>query len=146
MYLPLLFPDQLTRDNDSLDVRCPFVDLKTLDVAVVPLDGIEIRIASPAVEQDCLIRCSDGGLGREELGSGCFEGRSPALLLGPGSAVGEQARRLDVGAHVGDHLLNHLEIADALPELAPGPGKLDTGVQAGLADTDSPGGNAEPPM
>ena len=56
--------------------------------------------------------------------------------LSQAALVGEQARGFDVGGHVGQGGLDHLEVGEALAELAALVGEGDAGVEAGLGHAD----------
>src|SRR3989337_2225490 len=62
-----------------------------------------------------------------------------ALVLLPGRPVDQQTRGLDLGDHLRDHVLVHLELADRLPELVPLVAVLRHLVQARLGEDDRPG-------
>src|SRR5262249_19368388 len=62
-----------------------------------------------------------------------LSGDLAAPVLQPGRMIGQEPGRLDIGRHVSHSRLHLLEIADALTKLATLSGKVDTGIQAGLA-------------
>ena len=111
-------PNQFAGNNDALNVAAALVDLHALDVAVVALDGVFVGIAAIAVNQHRLRGSAHSGFGGEELGGGGGSGGGQALIFGPGCAIDQQPRRVQVGGHVGQISLNHLEISEALTELA----------------------------
>src|SRR5690349_4350043 len=64
--LLLLAPDQFSREDDALDVTCPLINLQTLNVPIIALDGIFTRIAAIAIEQDRLGRRPGRRFGRKQ--------------------------------------------------------------------------------
>ncbi len=65
------------------------------------------------------------------------------LIFCPGRAIDEQARGLHIGGHIRQGCLYHLEISDALAELAAFSGISDTGIQTRLSHTDGTGSNSQ---
>src|SRR5205823_5087556 len=118
-------------DDHPLYVGSSLVDLHALGVPPVALDRKLRRVAAGAVDEDRLVGRAHGGVTAVELGHGEVLG-----VHGAGRAPGQQAGGVELGLHVGKGSLDHLEVADALPELAPVTREVEAGVQARLMDAD----------
>src|SRR3954452_19993530 len=108
--------EERPRDHEPLDLRRPLVDLGDLGVAVVALGRELLRVAVAAEDLDRLAGLAAGDGGGEELGLRALDGVGPARLLQARGAPDERARRLDLGLHVGELVLNRLEAGDRAAE------------------------------
>jgi hypothetical protein len=84
--------------------------------------------------------------GRVVLGDRRLLGGLLPLVLHPGGPPDEQAGRVQLGRHVGQHVLNGLEVGDRLSELDPILGVALGRLERGPADADRPGPDADPPL
>src|SRR2546430_7903227 len=109
-------PKDRACDYEPLDLARPLVDLRDLRVAVVPLDWELLRVAVAAEHLDRLRRLAPRHLRREQLRLRTFFGVRSALQLEPRRPVDEQTCGVDLHRHVGELVLDRLEIADAVAE------------------------------
>src|ERR1035437_6071194 len=110
---------ELARDDHPLDLGRALADRAELDVAIELLDGEILREAVSAVDLDGEIRDAHGDLRGVELRHRRFLRRRAALVLQPAGAVCQEPRRLDLGGHVAEEILDRLELRDRLAELPP---------------------------
>src|SRR5579862_4449639 len=141
-WLRLALAQQRASDDEPLDLLGALVQLGDLGVAHHPLHGEVVGVTVPAED---LHRIGGHGHGRvtgHELRDGSPTGRlgRPGLDL-DARLVRELASRLDPRVHVGEHRLDHLEVADPLAELLPVPGVGDRHVERTLGDADGLGGD-----
>src|SRR5712692_3208251 len=104
--------EQVSGDDELLDLRGALVDLGDLRVPEVPLDLVLLDEAVAAVDLHGVRRDAHGHLGGEELGHRRLGPEGLAPVLEERRAQREQARRLDRRRHVGQHPLDHLVLAD----------------------------------
>src|SRR5579859_2403606 len=121
------------------------VDLQPLDVAIKAFDRILVRVTTVAKHEYGLRRSLHRGFSCEKLGYGrrlcCWQ----TLVLYPGCAIDEQSCRFDIGGHICQGSLDHLEIRYPLAELAPPFGEVNAGIQAGPSHTNRTRGHSQPP-
>src|SRR4051794_34800297 len=103
-------------DDEALDLAGALVDLCDLGVAVVALGRELLRVAVAAEHLDGLGGLAAGDARCEQLGLGTLDRVGAAGLLEPGCAPGHRSRRLDLGLHVGELLLDLPEAADRAAE------------------------------
>src|SRR3954452_22669272 len=108
--------EQRPRDHEALDLARALVDLGDLRVAVVALGRELLRVAVAAEHLDRLAGPVARDAACEQLRLRALDGVRPARLLQARGAPDERARRLDLGLHVGELLLDRLEAADRPPE------------------------------
>src|SRR5437764_7150360 len=99
-------------DHEPLDLARALIDLRHLGVAVVALGGELLRVAVAAEHLDRLAGLAAGDGRCEELGLGALYGVGLPGRLEPGGPPGQRARRLDLGLHVGEPMLDRLEATD----------------------------------
>src|SRR6476646_3783180 len=95
----------LPSDHEALDLRSPFVDLEQLRVAHQLLDRVLLDVAVAAEDLDGVGRHLHRRVGGEALRERRIQRRPAAVALveHPCRLPAEQARRLDLRRHVGDH-------------------------------------------
>src|SRR5205814_4660021 len=128
----LLLPEDLARDHEPLDLARPLVDLRDLRVAVVALDRELLRVPVAAEDLDRLARLPARHLGGEELRLRPRLGMRKPVLPEPRRPVREEPRRVDLGGHVGELVLDRLELRDRTSERVPLLGVLARDVVRGL--------------
>src|SRR3954453_17343109 len=111
---------QRARDHEALDLARALVDLGDLRVAVVALGRELLRVAVAAEHLDRLAGPLPRDAAREQLRLRALDRVRPARLLQARGAPDERARRLDLGLHVGELLLDRLEAADRPAERVAG--------------------------
>src|SRR5207302_9085899 len=102
--------------------------------------------AAAAVEQDSLLRRAASSLGGEELGKRNSLRVAPSLVALPGSLSHQQPGCVEIRRHVCQHCLDHLKVADALPELPPLTREVDAGIETCLQDANGSGRYPQPSM
>src|SRR5919197_6299561 len=106
------FAEQRAGDDEALDLAGALVDLRDLGVAVVALGGELLRVAVAAEHLDRLAGLAPGHGAGEQLRLRALDRVRAAGLLEPRRAPCERARRLDLGLHVGELVLDRLEARD----------------------------------
>src|SRR5712691_1588814 len=107
---------ELAGNNHLLHLVGALADREDLGVAIEAADRILLDVAVAAVDLDGLLRAAHGQAACLELGLRGGEGEvAPGVLLARG-LVNEQARRFDLGRHVGELALDGLELRDRLAE------------------------------
>src|SRR6185437_10504361 len=124
------------RDDQALDLARPLVDLRDLRVAVVPLDRELLGVAVPAEDLNRFGRLAAGHLRREELRLRTLLGVAAPFLLQPRCPVDEQTGSIDLHGHVGQLVLDRLEVRDAMAEGTPLSRIGPRHVIAGLRDAE----------
>ena len=113
-----LLLEQVGRDDDALDLARALVDLGDARVAVVALDVALLacsRSRRGSAAPCCVTRLAiSRGVELGHRRSPC-EWRTP-LSFSSAARQHEQARRVDLGRHVGEHELDRLVLADGLAE------------------------------
>src|SRR4051794_26610917 len=112
----LRLAEDRARDHEALDLARSLVDLGDLRVAVVALDGELLRVAVAAEDLDRLAALAARHLRREELRLGARLRMGLAAVLQPRSAIHEQPCGVDLGRHVGELVLDRLELGDRTAE------------------------------
>src|SRR5581483_684196 len=114
--LRLVALEELLADHHLLDLGRPLADQEQRRVAVDPLDLVLLRIPVAAVDAKRLLGVRLGRLRGEQL-------RHPGLEVGPLAGVlhagrfeGQQASRLEPGAHLGELEGDRLVLGDRLAE------------------------------
>src|SRR5262249_46395191 len=109
-------PKQGAGDDEALDLARALVDLRDLGVAVVALRRELLRVAVAAEDLDRLAGRPARDGGGEQLRLRPLDAvRAPGLLQ-PRRAPRQGARRLDLGLHVGELLLDRSEPPDRAAE------------------------------
>src|SRR5450631_2842001 len=137
---------ELARDHHLLDLVGPLADLGQLGVAQVALDVELAGVAVAAVDLHGGVAGADGRPRRVVLGDRRFLGGALSLILHPGGAPDEQARGVQLGRHVGQHVLDRLELAERLAELHPLLGVAARSLERRAPDADRPGADADAPL
>ncbi len=91
------------------------------------------------------VRDANGDLGGEQLGHGGFLGDALAPILHPSGAIGEQARGVDLGRHVGQLVLNGLKFGNGPAELFARFGIFERGFVCALRRADGQRGDGNAP-
>ena len=106
--LDLVAFQQVLGDHQSLDFVCSFADYHQRCVAVVAFQWLVFHEAVAAVNAHGV----EGHFGADFAGvEFChpgFEVDPVALVFSPGRVVGHQAGRVDLGRHIGQHVLDGL--------------------------------------
>ena len=123
-------------DHKPLDLVGALADDHERGVAVVALDAELLRVAVAAEDAHRLERHLLAGLGGEQLRHAGLEVAALAAVLHGGRPAGEEARRLDLGRHVGELQLDRLVLADRLAEGRPLLRVADRVLEGGLRDAD----------
>src|SRR3954471_2582555 len=103
-------------DDEPLDLARALVDLGDLRVAVVALGRELLRVAVAAEHLDRLAGLAAGHRAREQLRLRALDAVRPAGLLEARRTPDQRARRLDLGLHVGQLVLDRLEAGDRAAE------------------------------
>src|SRR5438034_6247356 len=136
---------EVTRDDRPLDLVRALADLEDLLVAVEARDRELVHEAVAAVELERPVRRTVRELAGEELRHRRRLREVAPLVLLPRGAVDEEPRRLDLGRHVDELLLNCLEGRDRPSELLPLACVGVREVVAALGETDAHGGDGDAP-
>src|SRR6476646_6102382 len=143
MRLDLVPLEELLADHHALDLRGSLADQQQRRVAVEALDLVLLRVAVAAVDAEALLDALLAGLRGEQLRHPGLEVGALASVLHPRRLAGQQARRLDLGRHVGELELDRLVLGDRLAEglalLAVAEGQLERP----LGDADAAGGDVD---
>src|SRR5215207_2363987 len=123
-------------DHEPLNLRGPLVDLEQLGVAHELLDRILLDVAVAAEDLDCVGGHLHRRVRGEALRERRLQRRALALVEEPRRLPDEQARRFDLGSHVGDQEVDALIHRDRLAELHSGLRVLDGVLVRGLGDPD----------
>src|SRR5262249_14321764 len=107
---------ELLADHHALNLGGSLADQQQRRVAVKALDLVLLRVAVPAVNAEALLDALLAGLGGEQLRHPGLEVGALAGVLHPRRLAGDQARRLDLGRHVGELELDRLVLGDRLAE------------------------------
>jgi hypothetical protein len=126
---------EIPRDDEALDLLGPLVQLGDLRIAHHPLDRVVRRVAVATEDLDRVSRHGHRRVAGEELRhrGPAHRVRRSGLDLGAG-AIEQVARRLGSRRHVGQHRLDHLELADGLAELDARPRIVDCDVGRALRE------------
>src|SRR6266498_5838168 len=108
---------EFSGDHEALDLRGALVDLVQLGVPHQLLDRVLLHVAVAAENLDGVGRDLHADVGREPLRIAGLQRRAHALIDHPRGLPAEQARRLDLGRHVGDQEVDSLVHGDRHPEL-----------------------------
>src|SRR5690242_3677965 len=133
------------RDHQLLHLVGALADGEDLRVAVEAAHRVLLDVAVAAVDLHGFLRAAHREPPRLELRLRGGEAERAPLVLQPGGLVGEQARRLDLGGHVGELGLDGLEPADRLPERAPLLGVGERLVERALGEADAHRRDADAP-
>jgi len=90
-------------DHQSLNLARPLVDFRDARVAIRSLDGIFAAVAVAAVDLNGLMRDSGRHLARKKLRDGRLHAEPHSRVLFPSGLAYEEARRLDLRAHISQH-------------------------------------------
>ena len=137
---------QFARDHDLLHLGRAFVDAQRPDLAIKLLDLDALLDAEAAVQLHGAIDDALRRLGRDHFRHRGLAGDARgALVLGPGGAIDQQRRGVDLAGAVGDRRLRHLQIAERGAEQPAACGMCDGLVQrpAGEAERGGAHGRAE---
>src|SRR5690606_8199143 len=104
--------DELPRDDDALDLARPLVDARDPDVAARPLDREIARVAVAAVDLQREVADDAGALGGQELAHGRLAAEREPPVLAPRGPQHHEARRLQPGGAVGQHVADRLVLRD----------------------------------
>src|SRR6185312_10924018 len=126
-----------------LDLAGALVDLGDLRIAVVALGRELLRVPVAAEHLDRLAGPLPRDTAGEQLGLGALDRVRVPGLLQPRRAPDECTRRLDLGLHVGELLLDRAEAADRAPERVALLGVGGRDVERGLRDPDRLRGDAD---
>jgi hypothetical protein len=108
-------PDLIEGDDPLADVGVPLDHGVGRRVAEETRHGILGRVAVGPEDAHGVVGALRDNLAGEVLNLRDVEPIvEPALVLGPGGAVDEQVGTLDLGRHLRDQILVHLELADLL--------------------------------
>src|SRR4051794_13301622 len=128
--------EQRAGDDQPLDLARALVDLGHLRVAEVALGRELLRVAVAAEDLDRLARPVARDPRREQLGLRPLDRVRAPRVLQPRGAPREGARRLDLGLHVGELVLDRLEAADRAAERVALAGVRRREVERRLRDAD----------
>src|SRR5215207_3312038 len=134
---------QRPRDHHLLHLVGALADREDLGVAVEAADRVLLDVAVAAVDLDGLLGGAHGEPAGLELGLGGGEAEGLAGVLLEGGLVGEQARGLDLGRHVGELGLDRLVLGDRLAEGDPLLGVAQSLVQSPLGEAEAHGGDTD---
>ena len=136
--------EQAAGDHEALYLVRALTDDHEGSVTVITFDRKLGRVAVAAVDAHRLGGDLEGSLGREQLGH-------PRFHVGPlargqlvGRRSGEEAGRLQLGAHVGQLELDRLVAGDGHAEGLPLLGVTNGRVERGAGNTTSPGRDVDP--
>src|SRR3954447_8502780 len=132
-------------DDEPLDLARALVDLGHLGVAVVALGRELLRVAVAAEDLDRLAGLAAGDGAREQLRLRALDAVRPSGLLEPRRAPDQRARRLDLGLHVGQLVLDRLKAGDRPAEGRPLARVAGRQLQGGLRDADRLRGDPDAP-
>src|ERR1700691_5436625 len=104
-------------DSGQLHIRCAFVDLPDLGIAVVLLDRVVLDKAIAAKNLDRLAGDALGHLGGKVLAHGRFLEEAKTVVLKAGTVVDEQPGGFDLGGHFCEGELNSLKFPNGFAEL-----------------------------
>src|SRR5262245_30691873 len=107
---------QMTGDDELLDLRRALVDLRDLGVAEVSLDLVLLDEAVAAVDLHRVRGHPHGGVRGKQFGHRRLGSMGPSLVLEGGGPQREQARGLDARGHVREHPRDPLMLADGPTE------------------------------
>src|SRR6266705_4773744 len=113
---PRSLPENRTRNDESLDLRRPFVDLRDPLVSIQLLHHVVFDESVPAVDLNGRVDGSVGRLRREEFRDAGLIRVPLAEILQVRGAIVEQAGGVDLGCHVRELPLNRLEVCNLLAE------------------------------
>src|SRR5438046_3710946 len=111
------FLQQLSCDDDSLNLIGAVPYLVNLCVTVEALDRIFLRICVTTEDLHCVGDMADTHVAGEEFRVRRFLGKRVTLITKPGGLVHQQTCGLDLCRHVGQHELHRLEVRYRLSEL-----------------------------
>src|SRR5215831_16174064 len=130
-------------DHDLLDLGRALADLHELGVTVVALDRQLAHVAHAAVNLHGAVGAEGRGLRGIELGHRGFDGEGQAMILAPACVVHEMTGALEAHPHVGEHLLDELELGDRLAELLALLGVREARLVGGARDAERQGADAD---
>src|SRR4051794_4337579 len=137
--------EQRAGDDQPLDLARALVDLGHLRVAEVALGRELLGVAVAAEHLDRLARPVARDARREQLGLRALDRVRAPRVLEPRGAPRERARRLDLGLHVGELVLDRLEAADRAAERVTLAGVRRREVERRLRDADGLRRDADAP-
>src|SRR6185312_8196370 len=95
--------ESLPCDDDFLDLRCALVDAERADFPIELFDDVAAAHAIATMELHSLVDDRLRAVGGVEF---CYRGLARdarrAVILGPGGAIDEQRRSVDIDRHFGD--------------------------------------------
>jgi len=103
-------------DHQPLDLARPFINFRDARVSVCPLDGIFSAVAVAAVDLNGPVRDSRRHLARKKLRDGCLHAEPCSRVLFPSGLAYQEARRVDLRAHIRQHELNRLKLRNGVAE------------------------------
>src|SRR5690606_15111323 len=121
----------------------PLVDLGHASVAEVTLDRVLLRVAVSPEHLNGRVGDAVGRLGGHQLRHGRLARRALPLVLQPGSAVGEEARRLDADEHVSELEADRLMLMNGLTERGALCRVVAGGLVSGPSDANRQGSDAD---
>src|ERR1017187_351678 len=112
-----LSPQRVSRDNHTLHLGGPFVNLGDLGVTISPLHWIGLRETIPPVNLDRPACHPGGSLRGEQLRHRRLRGVGAAVVLAPCSAIHQEPRGVNLSGHISNHKLNSFQTRNRLAEL-----------------------------
>src|SRR5205807_4825185 len=107
----------VARDDDLLDLAGALVETEQPDIAIEALDAVVGDIAGAAVDLHRPVGDTAGHLAGEQFTARRFGGDVLTGVAAGGSVEYHTARGVGLGAAVGEHRLDELELDDWLAEL-----------------------------
>src|SRR5213594_4609803 len=113
---PCSLPENRTCNDEALDLRRPFIDLRDALVSIQLLHDVVFDESVPAVDLNRRIDGSMGCLRCEEFRDAGFVRVPLPEILQVRGAIGQQAGGVDLRRHVRELPLNRLEVRNLLAE------------------------------
>src|SRR6266542_2390759 len=101
-------PEDVLGDDEALNFTRSLINLRDASVSVVTLDAKLRRITIASMNLDRLVGDARTRFRRKKFGLGAFHGMSDVLVFARCGSQGEEARRVELGRHVGEHELDGL--------------------------------------
>src|SRR2546425_5412457 len=114
--LPRSVPENRTSNDESLDLRRAFINLRDSLVSVQFLYDVVLDDSVPAVDLNRGVDGSMGRLGRKEFRDAGFVSVPLTKILQVRRAIGQQAGCVDLSRHIREFPLDRLEVRDLLAE------------------------------